>query len=141
MKKALSLLLLYLPFHTLAQIKVIKKPTLIVDVGNNFWPLKLEKDIVDSDTAYLVEFRDASYTQLIDLKLIRFSKVELKEFAAALSQVLIASLKDQVVIPKAIISKEKGPFGIIYYQLYYDHALCNMKEKQVRKLIDASNRE
>lgn len=137
----LLFLALYLPIQAPAQIQVIKKPTLIIDAGNSDWMLKLEKDVVETDTSYLFEFRNASYSQLTDFKIIRFASPQLKEFGEALSKVLTASLKDQIVTPLVTISKEKGPFGVTYYELYYDHALCNMKEKQVKKLMEAINKE
>jgi hypothetical protein len=134
--KKITPLLIFLPLFSVAQIQVMKKPILLTDAGNSDWTLQLKKEVVAADTSYHFEFRDASYPKRVDLKMITFTRVQLKDFGKALSKTLAAGYGDRTVVAKTTLSKEKGPVDSDYIKLLYDKALCTMKEKQVKQLIE-----
>jgi hypothetical protein len=135
MKIAISLLF-FLPLFSFAQIQVMKKPILLTDAGSSDWALQLKKEVVAADTSYYLEFRDASYPKRVDLKMITFTRSQLKEFGAALSKILTADYGYRTVVAKTILSKEKGASDSAYVKLVYDKALCNLREKQAKQLIE-----
>ncbi|MES1160199.1 MAG: hypothetical protein ABUM51_05560 [Bacteroidota bacterium] len=114
----------------------MKKPILLTDAGNSDWTLQLKKEVVAADTSYYLEFRDASYPNRVDLKMITFTHSQLKEFGSALSKTLMADYGSRTVVAKATMTKEKGASESPYLKLVYDKALCNLKEKQAKQLIE-----
>lgn len=88
MKKIVFLSLLALPFISKAQFTITNSSTLsLLQVRDGDWPVDLQRVIKETDTCYVLEFRDQQYPNVVNMTDLRFGNLEqLKYFMKALSE-------------------------------------------------------
>lgn len=140
MRRIILLLLLIAPLFAKTQVTVVKKPTVLIDIKSGMWNSRLEKQIIKDDTSYIFIFRNKKYDQLVDMKTIMLTKVELKDFSNGLKTSFDGQKDDRVMVGKCGIIKEKT-MGFTIFSLYYDNGYCEFSPKQIVKLMDIINKE
>lgn len=88
MKKILFLSLLAMPFISKAQFTITNSSTLsLLQVRDGDWPVELQRVIKETDTCYVLEFRDQQYSNVVNMTDLRFGNlVQLKYFMKALAE-------------------------------------------------------
>jgi len=85
--KKLIILALFVPFFAKAQFTITNSSTTsLLEVREGTWPLELQRIIKETDTCYVLEFRDQQYTTVVNMSTLRFGNLQqLKYFQQALS--------------------------------------------------------
>jgi hypothetical protein len=140
--KKLIILSLFLPFAAKAQFTIVNTSTVDLvelrpETSNS--PLKLERVIKESDTVYVLEFRDMGYTNDVIMSTLRFSNLQqLKFFQKGLSALKkgstgdIAKYKDYTV-KRVDVKKE----GITYILNCTSGETTNFQQPEADKMIAA----
>jgi hypothetical protein len=87
MKKIIFLSLLIFPFISRAQFTITNSSTTsLLQVRDGVWPMELQRIIKETDTCYVLEFRDQQYNDVVNMESLRFGNmVQLRYFMKALS--------------------------------------------------------
>src|SRR5580692_2734758 len=87
MKKITILSLIILPFISKAQFTITNSSTTsLLQVRDGTWPMELQRIIKESDTCYVLEFRDQQYSNVVNMSTLRFGDIEqLRYFMKGLS--------------------------------------------------------
>ena len=117
--KKLIIICLFIPFVTKAQFTIVNTSTTnLVELRSGTAPLNLQRIIKESDTCYVLEFRDQGYATEVIMATLRFPNMEqLKYFQKALSALKngtsgdIAKFKDYTI--KRVDVKKEGSFYIL----------------------------
>jgi hypothetical protein len=140
MKKIVILSLLIFPFISRAQFTISNSSTTsLLQVRDGTWPMELQRIIKESDTCYVLEFRDQQYSNVVNMSTLRFGDIEqLRYFMKGLSTLKkggtgeIARYKDYSV--KRIDVKGTG----IWYTLSCgDGELTNFQQSDADRMIAA----
>lgn len=133
--------LVFMPmcFKSFAQT-VIKKPVTLVKLGYSWRKANLDRYIIDSDTSYQFIFPNDEYSQVIDIKIIKFTKESLKKFAKAFTTAQAAGVGDRVLMDEYSIVKERE-LGITYFTLYNDGGWLTLYSSSVKKLLETIQKE
>ncbi|HTQ29052.1 MAG TPA: hypothetical protein VMI35_13030 [Puia sp.] len=139
MKKLILIALLF-PFIAKAQFTIVNTSTTsLVEVRSGTWPLNLQRIIKESDTAYVLEFRDQGYTNDVVMTSLRFPNLEqVRYFQKGLTALRtgsngdIAKFKDYSI--KRVDVKREG----VYYILNCSAgATTDFQQPDADKLITA----
>src|ERR1700735_1129135 len=117
--KKLIILALFVPFFAKAQFTITNSSTTsLLEVREGTWPVELQRVIKETDTCYVLEFRDQQYTSVVNMSTLRFGNLQqLRYFMQALAVLKkgntgdIAKFKDYTV--KRVDVKKDG----IWYTL------------------------
>ncbi|HZE85247.1 MAG TPA: hypothetical protein VE035_13125 [Puia sp.] len=141
--KKLIILSLFLPFAfaAKAQFTIVNTSTLnLVELrSGETWPINLQRVIKESDTSYLLQFRDQQSTAEVVMSSLRFKNMEqLKYFQKGLSALKngsdgeTARFKDYSI--KRIDVKKQGAQ---YLLTLIDGPITNFKQLDADKMIAA----
>jgi hypothetical protein len=85
--KKLIVIFLIIPFISKAQFTITNTSTTsLVEIRTGTWPLNLNRIIKESDTCYVLEFRDQGYANEVVMTTLRFANMDqLKYFQKGLS--------------------------------------------------------
>jgi hypothetical protein len=138
--KKLIFLSLFIPFVAKAQFTITNSSTTsLLDLRQGTWPLELQRIIKETDTCYVLEFRDQQYTSVVNMSTLRFGNLQqLKFFQQGLSALKkgttgdIARFKDYTI--KRVDVKRDG----IWYTLCCgDGESTNFVQSDADKMIAA----
>lgn len=143
MKKLLSSLLLlslFVPFFAKAQFVIVNTSTTsIVEPRTGTWPLDLQRVIKESDTCYILEFRDQQFSSSVNMSMLRFGDLgQLRYFQKGLIALKggtngdIARFKEYT-IKRSDVKKE----GVWYILTCNDGSLTNFQQIEADKMIAA----
>ena len=140
--KKLILISLVIPFAMAAnaQFKIVNTSTTnLVELRTGTWPLNLQRVIKESDTCYILQFRDQEYTNEVVMTTLRFKDMaQLKYFQQGLSALKsgfngdVAKYKDYT-IKRVDVKKD----GIWYILTNGEGALTNFKQPEADQMINA----
>ncbi len=128
--KKLIFLSLFIPFFAKAQFTISNSSTTsLLEIREGTWPLDLQRVIKETDTCYVLEFRDQQYTNVVNMSTLRFGDMkQLKYFQKALSALKtgntgdIAKFKDYT-LKRVDVKKD----GIWYTLMCGDGELINFQ--------------
>ena len=138
--KKLLVLLLVIPFMGKAQFTIVNSSTTdLVELRSGTWPLELQRVIKESDTCYVLQFRDQQYTSSVNMATLRFGDLkQLKYFQKGLSALKtgntgdIARFKDYT-LKRQDVKKD----GVWYILTCNDGTLTNFQQPEADKMIAA----
>lgn len=139
--KHLILISLFLPFAAKAQFTIVNTSTInLVELREGgAWPINLQRIIKESDTAFVLQFRDQQYTNDVIMTTLRFHDMQqLKYFQKGLAALKngstgdIAKFKDYT-IKRVDVNKE----GVQYILICDAGATTNFKQPEADKMIAA----
>jgi len=136
--KKLIVIFLFLPFITKAQFTIVNTSTTnLVELRSGTWPLNLQRIIKESDTCFVLEFRDQGYANEVVMTTLRFPNMEqLRYFQKGLSALKggytgdIAKFKEYSV--KRVDVKREG---ITYILNCTAGATTNFQQPDADKII------
>jgi len=140
MKKIIILSLFSLPFISRAQFTITNSSTTsLLEVREGAWPMELQRIIKETDTCYVLEFRDQEYSNVVNMSILKFGNMQqLRYFMQGLAALKkggtgdIAKFKDYTV--KRIDVKGTG----VWYTLNCgDGELTNFQQSDADKMIMA----
>lgn len=136
--KKLILLFLFIPFFAKAQFTIVNTSTTsLVELRSGTWPLELQRVIKESDTCYVLQFRDQQYTNDVNMSTLRFGNLQqLKYFQKGLSALKTGTNGDvakfkEYTVKRTDVKKE----GIWYILTSGDGALTNFQQPEADKMI------
>jgi hypothetical protein len=140
--KKLILISFFLPLFAKAQFTIVNTSTTsLVELRTGAWPLTLQRIIKESDTCYVLEFRDQQYTTDVNMSSLRFGDLkQLKYFQKGLSTLKAGTSGDiarfkEYSIKRMDVKKQ----GIMYLLTCNDGSLTNFQQPEADKLIGAIN--
>lgn len=138
MKKIIFLSFFILPFIAKAQFTITNSSTTsLLEVREGTWPMELQRIIKETDTCYVLEFRDQQFSNVVNMSTLRFGNMQqLKYFMQGLAALRkggtgdIAKFKDYTV--KRIDVKNTG----VWYTLSCgDGEVTNFQQSDADKMI------
>jgi hypothetical protein len=138
--KKLILISLFMPFIAKAQFKIVNTATInILELRQGTWPITLQRVTKESDTTYVLLFRDQQYTDDVIMTTYRFKDIEqFKYFQKGLTALKngsngdVAKFKDYT-IKRVDIKKE----GVWYVLSCAEGGITNFQQIEANKMIDA----
>ncbi|HXB43811.1 MAG TPA: hypothetical protein VNV85_07130 [Puia sp.] len=138
--KKLILISLCLPFIAKAQFKIVNTATInILELRQGTWPITLQRVTKESDTTYVLLFRDQQYTDDVIMTTYRFKDIDqFKYFQKGLTALKngsngdVAKFKDYT-IKRVDIKKE----GIWYVLSCGEGGITNFQQAEANKMIAA----
>lgn len=138
--KKLVLISLFMPFIAKAQFKIVNTATInILELRQGTWPITLQRVTKESDTTYVLQFRDQQYTDDVIMTTYRFTDIEqFKYFQKGLTALKngsngdVAKFKDYT-IKRVDIKKE----GIWYVLNCSNGGITNFQQAEANKMIAA----
>ncbi len=138
--KKLILISLFFPFFANAQFKIVNTATInLLELRAGTWPITLQRITKESDTCYVLLFRDQQYTNVVDMSTLRFPDLEqMKFFQKGLSALKNGSTGDiakfkEYTIKRVDVKKE----GVWYILTCEEGALTNFQQPEADKMIAA----
>jgi hypothetical protein len=136
--KKLILLSLFIPFFAKAQFKIVNSATInLLELRAGTWPITLQRITKESDTCYVLLFRDQQYTIDVNMTTLRFPNLEqLKYFQKGLSALKNGSTGDiakfnEYTIKRVDVKKD----GVWYILTCADGELTNFQQPEADKMI------
>jgi len=139
MKKIIFIFLL-LPFLGKAQFTIVNTSTTdLIEPRTGVWPLSLQRIIKESDTSYVLQFRDQQYTSGVNMSTLRFRNIEqLKYFQKGLAALKKGSNGDMAKFKEYIIKRvDVKREGIWYILTTTDGPLTNFQQPEADRMINA----
>ena len=137
MKKLIWIFLL-IPFISKAQFTIVNTATTnLLELREGTWPINLQRITKESDTCYVLSFRDQQYTNYVNLSTVRFRDIEqLKYFQKGLSALKNGSNGDiarfkEYTIKRMDVKKE----GIWYILTCSEGSLTNFQQPEADRMI------
>jgi hypothetical protein len=139
--KNLLWLLFCIPFAAKAQFTIVNTATInLVELRQGgTWPINLQRVTKESDTCYVLSFRDQEYTNDVIMTTLRFKDMEqLKYFEKGLSALKMGSSGDiakfkEYTVKRLDVRKE----GITYVLSLTEGATTNFQQSEADKIIAA----
>jgi hypothetical protein len=138
--KKLILISLFIPFAAKAQFTIVNTSTInLAELRTGTWPLNLQRVIKESDTCYVLQFRDQQYTNEVVMTTLRFPNLgQLKYFQKGLSALKNGSTGDiakfkEYTIKRVDVKKE----GSCYILNCGEGATTNFQQSEADKMIAA----
>jgi hypothetical protein len=139
MKKML-LLSLFAPFFAKAQFVIVNTSTTsIVEPRTGNWPLGLQRIIKESDTCYVLEFRDQQFSSSVNMSTLKFGNLgQLKYFQKGLIALKTGTNGDiarfkEYTIKRSDVKRD----GVWYILTCNDGSLTNFQQSEADKMIAA----
>jgi len=144
--KKLLVLFLFAPFLSKAQFTLSNNSTTsIVEVRDGKWPVDLQRIIKNTDTCYVLQFRDQQVTDGENMVTLRFGNLEqLRYFQKGLSALKSASdgetanYKDYT-LKRMDVKKDRDPrkFDTWYLVTCTNGPVTNFQQSEADKMIAA----
>ena len=144
--KKLIVLSLFIPFLSKAQFVLTNTSTVsLMDPRTGKWPLDLQRVVKDSDTSYLLAFRDQTTTEEVNMSTLNFGNLkQLRYFMQALTALktnstgTTAKFKDYT-IKRMDVKKEgeKGKGTVWYTLICNDGTTTNFDQPDADKMVAA----
>ncbi len=139
MKKLIALSFL-LPLLTKAQFKIVNTSTIsLVELRSSTWPINLQRVCKESDTSYVLNFRDQGHLNDVIMQTLRFRDLEqLKYFQKGLSALKtgnngdVAEFKDYTI---KRVDVKKQPVN--YILNCGEGGLTNFQQPEADQMIEA----
>jgi hypothetical protein len=140
--KKLIFLFLFIPFlsKAKAQFTITNTSTIsLVELRSGTWPLELDRVVKESDTIYLLQFRDQQYTNEVNMSSLKFGNLQqLKYFQKGLAALKNGSNGDEArfkdySVKRADVKKE----GICYILTGSLGEIINFRQPEADKLMAA----
>ncbi|HXD77054.1 MAG TPA: hypothetical protein VN616_04560 [Puia sp.] len=140
MKKIIFLFLFALPFLGKAQFTITNSSTTsLLQVREGVWPMELQRIIKETDTCYVLEFRDQQYSNVVNMSTLRFGNMQqLRYFMLGLAALRkgntgdIAKFRDYTI--KRIDVKNTG----VWYTLSCGEGeVTNFQQSDADRMIGA----
>jgi hypothetical protein len=144
--KKLMFLLLLIPFFGVAQFKIVNTSTTnILELRPGPWPITLQRVTKESNTSFVLIFRNQEYNNEVIMKTLPFHDLEqLKYFQKGLSTLKtgtngdVAEFKDYTI--KRVDVKIDAKKGDVWYTLTCgDGGSTNFLQSDADKMITAIN--
>jgi hypothetical protein len=147
--KKLIVLSLFIPFFAKAQFVIVNTSTIsLIEPRTGTWPLDLQRIIKESDTSYVLAFRDQQETNSVNMITLKFGDVkQLKFFQGALSYLKtgqtgdIAKFKDYSIkrmdVKKSDAKKGDAKGTVWYIFTTNDGSQTNFQQPEADKMITA----
>lgn len=140
MKKMIFLSLFALPFLAKAQFTITNSSTTsLLEIRQGVWPMELQRIIKETDTCYVLEFRDQQYSNVVNMSSLRFGNMlQLRYFMQGLAALKkgntgdIAKYKDYTI--KRIDVKNTG---IWYTLICGEGEVTNFQQSDADRMIAA----
>ncbi len=136
--KKLMLISLFIPFAATAQFKIVNTATInLVELRQGTWPITLQRVTKESDTSYVLLFRNQRVTDDVIMATFRFRDMEqLKYLQQGLTALKNGSNGDMAkykdyTIKRVDVRKE----GIWYVLNCNDEAVTNFQQPEADRLI------
>lgn len=142
--KKLIVLSFLVPLFAKAQFTIVNTSTVsLMEPRTGKWPLDLQRVIRESDTCYVLNFRDQQESQSVNMETLKFGDLgQLKYFGQGLAALKkgntgdIAKYKDYTL--KRMDVRKPGEKGTVWYVLTCnDGALTNFQQPEADRMIDA----
>lgn len=142
--KKLIVLAFLLPVLAKAQFVIVNSSTTsLIEPRTGKWPLDLQRVIRESDTCYVLVFRDQQEAAEVDMSTLKFGDIiQLKYFQQALTALkgngtgTTAKFKDYSI--KRMDVKKLGEKGTVWYVLTCnDGSMTNFQQPEADKMITA----
>jgi hypothetical protein len=138
MKKLIILSLFATPFFAKAQFTITNSSTTsLVELRQGTFPLELERVIKETDTCYVLEFRDQQYTTSVNMSTLKFGNLQqLRYFMQALAVLKkgntgdIAKFKD-FTVKRVDVKKD----GIWYTLICGEGEVTNFQQSEADKMV------
>jgi hypothetical protein len=138
--KKLILVAFFLPFLAKAQFTITNTSTIsLVELRTGAWPVELQRVIKESDTCYLLSFRDQQYPKDVEMTILRFGDLrQLKFFQKGLSALKSGSNGDLAKFKDYTIKRMDENKKAIWYLLTCSEGeVTNIQQPEADKLISA----
>lgn len=136
--KKLIFLFLFIPFISKAQFTITNTSTIsLVELRSGTWPIELDRVVKESDTIYLLSFRDQQYTNEVNMSSLKFGNLQqLKYFQKGLAALKNGSNGDEAKfkeysVKRADVKKD----GICYILTGSLGEIINFKQAEADKLM------
>jgi hypothetical protein len=140
MKPLIILSLFVTPFFAKAQFTISNSSTTsLLELRQGTFPLELQRVIKETDTCYVLEFRDQQFTSEVNMSTLRFGNLQqLRYFMQALAVLKkgntgdVAKFKDYTV-KRVDVKKE----GIWYTLICGEGETTNFQQSEADKMVTA----
>jgi hypothetical protein len=142
--KKLFVLLFLVPCFAKAQFTIVNTSTVsLMEPRTGNYPLDLQRVIRESDTSYVLNFRDQQESQSVNMETLKFGNLgQLKWFGQGLVALTkgntgdIAKFKEYTV--KRMDVKKQGQKGSVWYVLTCeDGTMTNFQQPEADRMIAA----
>lgn len=142
--KKLFVLFFLVPCFAKAQFTITNTSTVsLVEPRTGDWPLDLQRTIKESDTCYVLNFRDRQETENVNMETLKFGNIgQLRYFEQGLIALSkgntgdIAKFKDYTI--KRMDVKQPGQKGVVWYVLTCnDGTMTNFQQPEADRMIAA----
>ena len=142
--KKLIILSLFIPFFAKAQFIIVNTSTIsLIEPRTGTWPLDLQRIIKESDTSYVLAFRDQQETNSVNMSTLKFTdKQQVRYFGKGLAALRtgstgdIAKFKDYTIKRMDVKKDTKG--SVCWYILTCeDGSITNFQQPEADKMITA----
>lgn len=127
-----------LPFISKAQFTITNSSTTsLLQVRDGTWPMELQRIIKESDTCYVLEFRDQQYSNVVNMSTLRFGNMEqLRYFMKGLATLKKGNTGDIAKYRDYSIKRidVKGT-GVWYTLICGEGELTNFQQSDADKMI------
>ena len=138
MKKLIILSLFATPFFVKAQFTISNSSTTsLLELRQGTFPLELQRVIKETDTCYVLEFRDQQFTSVVNMSTLKFGNLQqLRYFMQALAVLKkgntgdIAKFKDYTV-KRVDVKKD----GIWYTLICGEGEVTNFQQSEADKMV------
>jgi hypothetical protein len=138
MKKLIILSLFATPFFAKAQFTITNSSTTsLLELRQGTFPLELQRVIKETDTCYVLEFRDQQFTSVVNMSTLKFGNLQqLRYFMQALAVLKkgntgdIAKFKDYTV-KRVDVKKD----GIWYTLICGEGEVTNFQQLEADKMV------
>lgn len=144
--KKLLVLFFFLPFISKAQFTLTNSSTTsLVELRAGTWPLDLQRVIKNTDTCYVLQFRDQQVTTDVNMATLRFgSLAQLRYFQKGLSALKSGNNGDQAnykdyTLKRTDVKKDGNPKkNTVWYMVTCnDGPVTNFEQSEADKMIAA----
>jgi hypothetical protein len=143
--KNLLVLVLFIPFISKAQFTVSNNSvTSLVELRTGTWPLDLQRIIKDTDTCYVLQFRDQQVTSDVNMSSLRFGDIgQLRWFEKGLTTLKSTGSNGETLnykgytIKRMDVKSDTNPKkSVIWYLVTTnDGPVTNFQQSEADKMI------
>lgn len=142
--KKLFVLFFLVPCFAKAQFTIVNTSTVsLMEPRTGNWPLDLQRVIRESDTSYVLNFRDQQESQSVNMATLKFGDLrQLKYFGQGLAALTkgntgdIAKFKEYTI--KRMDVKKAGQKGQVWYVLTCDDGtMTNFQQPDADRMVAA----
>lgn len=143
--KNLLVLFLFVPFISQAQFTVTNNSTTsLVELRTGTWPLDLQRIIKNTDTCYVLQFRDQQVTSDVNMATLRFGDIgQLRWFEKGLTTLKSTGSNGETLnykdytLKRMDVKSDKDPKKSVSWYLVIcgDGPMTNFQQSEADKMI------